>query len=618
MDPVSLLQGPCLWDDAGGEIRIATRTRHLATNHHLREGGVFMTVLLRPLPPVRLLLCSFVFGLSFSAVGCGSSGSGDPPPPPPPPPVLGPSVTTWQFDNERSGLNAQETALTPQTVTPQTFGKLFSYPVDGYVYAQPLLVSGLTINGGTHDVVFVATENDSIYAFDADTYGTGTPLWQVSLLQTGQSAIPNGPIQPVEGVTSTPVIDATSNMMYVVSMQTPADGGNDTFELHALSITTGAEQSGSPVQITASVPGTNQDSVNGIVTLTTSCLQRASLLLANGSLFIGFGSCHSGWLLAYDEKTLTQTGVFNMSPNLNGEGAYGGAGGVWMGGAGPAADSSGNIYVTTGNGPYDGQTAFGDSIMKFNTQLQLLDHFTPYVWAYMDCNDADLASGGLLLIPGTTEALAGGKTGKLYLVNTTDLGGMQDNDTGATQTLWFEPDLSPPYSATCTATGGGTVSGSAEINSYEIFGTAAYFNGTVYLGVTPTVASVPGPLRAFTYNGQLTAGPYASDNILPSSYGSTPFISANGTSGGVAWMIDHGQPIQGAGNSTTAILRAYDAGTLTEIYNSNDNAGDAPGYGIKFTSPIVANGKVYIGTGQDPLGGPNPQGELDVYGLKTQ
>jgi len=239
---------------------------------------------------------------------------------------------TWQFDNERSGLNAQETALTPQTVTPQTFGKLFSYPVDGYVYAQPLLVSGLTINGGTHDVVFVATENDSIYAFDADTYGTGTPLWQVSLLQTGQSAIPNGPIQPVEGVTSTPVIDATSNMMYVVSMQTPADGGNDTFELHALSITTGAEQSGSPVQITASVPGTNQDSVNGIVTLTTSCLQRASLLLANGSLFIGFGSCHSGWLLAYGEKTLTQTGVFNMSPNLNGEGAYGGAGGVWMGG----------------------------------------------------------------------------------------------------------------------------------------------------------------------------------------------------------------------------------------------------------------------------------------------
>src|SRR6202167_4979271 len=152
-----------------------------------------MTVLLRPVSPVRLLLFFFVLGLSFSAVGCGSSGSSAPPPPPPPP-VVGPSVTTWQFDNERSGLNAQETALTPQTVTPQPFGKLFSYPVDGYIYAQPLLVSGLTINGATHDVVFVATENDSIYAFDADTYGTGTPLWQVSLLQTGQSAIPHGPI----------------------------------------------------------------------------------------------------------------------------------------------------------------------------------------------------------------------------------------------------------------------------------------------------------------------------------------------------------------------------------------------------------------------------------------
>jgi hypothetical protein len=574
-----------------------------------------MSVLPRSLARVHWVPCVFVLALSFSSAGCGSSGTSSDPPPPPPP-VVGPSVTTWHFDNERSGLNAQETALTEETVAPQTFGKLFSYPVDGYVYAQPLLVSGLTINGGTHDVVFVATENDSVYAFDADTYGTGTPLWQISLLQTGQSAIPNGPIQPVEGVTSTPVIDPTSNTMYVVSMQTPAHGGNDTFELHALNITTGAEQSGSPIEITASVPGTNQDSVDGIVTLTTSCLQRAALLLANGSLFIGFGSCHSGWLLAYDEQTLSQTGVFNMSPNLNGEGTYGGAGGVWMGGAGPVADSSGNIYISTGNGPYDGQTAFGDSVMKFNAQLQLLDHFTPYVWEYMDCNDADLAAGGLLLIPGSTEALAGGKTGKLYLVNTTNLGGMQNNDTGATQTLWFEPDLSPPYSTSCTDAQGNVWT--ADINSYEIFGTAAYFNGTVYLGVTPTLATVPGPLRAFTYNGQLTAGPYASDNILPGSYGSTPFISANGTSGGVVWMIDHGEPLQGTGNATNAILRAYDAGTLTEIYSSNENAGDAPGYGIKFTSPIVANGKVYIGTGHDPIGGPNPQGELDVYGLKTQ
>jgi hypothetical protein len=453
-----------------------------------------------------------------------------------------------------------------------------------------------------------------VYAFDADARGSGSPLWQVSLLKSGETPLTNGPIQPVEGVTSTPTIDVTSNTMYVVSMQT--SGGTGTFRLHALDITTGAETNGGPVEINASVPGTNQDSKNGIVTLTTACLQRAALLLANGSLFIGFGSCHSGWLLSYDAKSLSQTGVFNMSPNLNGEGQFASAGGVWMGGGGPVADDSGDIFVTTGNGPYDGKTAFGESVMKFDSQLHLLDHFTPDDFEYMDCNDADLGSGGLLLIPGSTEALAGGKTGKLYLVNTAALGGMQQNDGGATQTLWFEPDLSPPYSMSCTDNQKKTWT--TDINSYEIFGTAAYFNGAVYLGITPTAPGVPGPLRAFTYNGQLTAGPYTADNIIQGSYGTTPFISANGSLDGIVWMIDHGNPLQTSGTPTAAILRAFDAGSLTEIYNSDDNANDAPGYGIKFTSPIVANGKVYIGTGHDPLGGPNPQGEIDVYGLKSQ
>jgi hypothetical protein len=578
-----------------------------------------MIARLRSVPLAKMLGFSLNFTLilafALASTGCGggsSGGSGSQDPPPPPPPAT--DVPTWHFDNARSGLNATETALTPQTVSPQTFGKLFSYNVDGYVYAQPLVVGGLTVNGATHNVVFVVTENDSVYAFDADTYGSGTPLWQVSLLKTGETPLTNGPIQPVEGVTSTPVIDVTSKTMYVVSMQT--SGGTGTFRLHALNITTGAEMSGSPVEVQASVPGTNQDSQDGIVYLTTACLQRAALLLANGSIFMGFGSCHSGWLLSYDENTLAQTGVFNMSPNLNGEGPYASAGGVWMGGGGPVADGSGNIYITTGNGPYDGQTAFGESVMKFDSQLHLLDHFTPYDYEYMDCADADLAAGGLLLIPGSTEALAGGKTGKLYLVNTTDLGGEQPQDAGATQTLWFEPDLSPPYSHTCVDPQGNKWT--TDINSYEIFGTAAYFNGTAYLGITPTLSSVPGPLRAFTYNGQLTAGSYTSDNILEGSYGTTPFISADGGTGGVVWMIDHGNPLQQSGTPTIAVLRAYDSGSLTEIYNSDDNASDAPGYGIKFTSPIVTNGKVYIGTGYDPLGGPNPQGELDVYGLKSQ
>ena len=551
-----------------------------------------------------------VLTLILVNAGCGTSSSNSSDPPPPP---AGINVPTWHFDNARSGLNASETALTPQTVAPKAFGKLFSYNVDGYVYAQPLVVSGLTINGATHNVVFVATENDSVYAFDADAAGTGTPLWQVSLLQAGETPLSNGPIQPVEGITSTPVIDVTGKILYVVSTQ--AAGTTGTFRLHALNLTTGAEMSGSPVEIQASVPGTNQDSQNGVVSLTTSCLQRAALLLENGSLFIGFGSCHSGWLLSYDAQTLTQTGVFNMSPDLNGEGLYGGAGGVWMGGGGPASDGSGNIFITTGNGPYDGSTAFGDSVMKFDSQLHLLDHFTPYDYAFMDCKDTDLAAGGILLIPGSSAALAGGKNGKLYLVNTGALGGEQANDAGATQTLWFEPDLSPPYTASCTDSQGKTWT--TDINSYEIFGTAAYFNSTVYLGVTPTTAGVPGPLRAFSYNGQLTAGPYTSDSILQSSYGTTPFVSANGAASGVVWMIDHGDPIQGVGTTTNAILRAFDAASLTEIYNSSESATDTAGYGIKFTSPIVANGKVYIGTGHDPLGGPNPQGELDVYGLKT-
>jgi hypothetical protein len=585
-----------------------------------------------------LLCCRFqarlsIFGAFFSSVsvvsavsalglmtmasimtGCGSSSGSVMTDPPPPPPVVGANVPTWHFDNARSGLNATETALTPQNVTPQKFGKLFSYVVDGYIYAQPLLVSSLKINGGTHNVVYVATENDSVYAFDSDSYGTGTPLWQVSLLKTGETPITNGSIEPVQGITSTPAIDLTSNTLYVVSMQTV--GNNGSFRLHALDITTGAEKSGGPVTLQASVPGTNQDSKNGEVSLTTSCLQRAALLEANGSIFVGFGACHSGWLLSYDATTLVQTGAFNMSPDLNGEGTYGGAGGVWMGGAGPAADGSGNVYVTTGNGPYDGTEAFGDSVLKFDSQLHLLDHFTPYDWEFFDCKDTDLGAGGILLIPGTTEALAGGKSGKLYLLDTMELGGMQADDAGATQTLWFEPDLSPPYTTTCTDNQNKTWT--TEINSYEIFGTAAYFNNAVYLGITPTLPDVSAPLRVFNYSGQLTAGPVSSDSILQSAYGTSPFVSASGTSNGIVWMIDHGTPIQGAGTPTAAILRAYDAGSLTEIYNSTNTSKDTAGYGIKFTSPIVANGKVYIGTAHDLLGGPNPQGELDVYGLKNQ
>ena len=408
----------------------------------------------------------------------------------------GVNVPTWHFDNGRSGWNNKETSLSPGNVSSKTFGKLFSYLVDGYAYAEPLLISNVTINGATHNVLYVATEHDSVYAFDADN-GSGTPLWHVSLLQSGETPITAGTIQPYQGVTSTPVIDPASNTIYVVSAQRTASGA--TFRLNALDIATGAQKFSGPKLIQASVPGTNASAVNGVVSLPQGCIQRAALLLANGNVYIGFGSCHSGWLLAYDAHTLAQTGVFNASPNLDGEGQFASAGGIWMGSGGPVADSAGNVYVSTGNGPWDGKTAFGDSILKLSPTLQLEDYFTPNDYQFLNCHDGDLAAGGLLLIPGSSNLVGGGKNGKLFLVNTANLGQEQASDAGAVQTIFFESDLSAPYSATCTDVSGDHTTQS---NSYEIFGTAAFYNGSIYLGVTPTAPTAPAGIREFVYSGK--------------------------------------------------------------------------------------------------------------------
>jgi hypothetical protein len=551
--------------------------------------------------------------------------------------MAGTNVVMWHFDAQRTGLNPTEASLTPTNVAPASFGKLFSYLLDGYEYGQPLLVSQLTIAGSTHNVVFAATENDSVYAFDSDNYGAGTPLWQTSLLQSGETPMTDGPIQPFQGITSTPVIDTTSNTMYVVSTQAQTAASTSTFRLNALDITTGKQKFGGPVTIEASVPGTNSDSPTGVDTLKTSCVQRAALLLANATVYIGFGGCHSGWLLAFGAQSLAQTGKFNASPNLNGEGPYASAGGVWMGGGGPAADANGNIYITTGNGPWDGVTAWGDSVLKFPNDGTLgtpatlgasgvpTDYFTPDDYRYMNCNDADLASGGLLLIPGSTQALAAGKTGKLYLVNTTNLGQEQANDAGATQTVpgVLIDQSFLPYSQSCTDVPGypGAGTWTTDVNSYEFFSTASYFNGSVYVGITPTATAIPVGIVQFQYSTTLTPALVSSPPMQRGSNGTTTFISANGTTDGVLWIVDHGDPIQNqnptATAPTTATLRAYDPNNLTtELYNSGINAGDAPGYGIKFTSPIVANGKVYIGTAHDLSTVTNPQGELDVYGAK--
>jgi hypothetical protein len=541
----------------------------------------------------------------------------------------GVNIATWHVDNNRSGLNAHETTLTPTTVSATgAFGKLFSYLVDGYAYAEPLIISTLPIKGATHNVLFVATEHDSVYAFDADN-GSQTPLWMTSLLQANETPLTNAPIQPYQGITGTPVIDTSTNILYVVSVQKNTSTGATSFRLNALDVTTGVQQPGSPVTITASVPGTNsQDGIgNGTtVTLNTGCMQRSALLEANGNIYIGIGSCPTGWLLAYNATTLAQVGVFNASPNLEGEGAYASAGGVWMGGGGPVADGSGNVYITTGNGPWDGQTAFSDSVLRFpptitsgpNGTMQPADYFTPSTYQYMDCADSDLAAGGLMLIPGSTTLVAGGKMGRLYLTNAGNLGHENSSDSGAEQELWFESDLSAPYQSNpCNDANGSTYT--AEVNSYQIYGTSAYFNGYVYLGISQTASGTVAPVRQFQWNSSaltLTPGAYTSPNQPVNTRGTTPFISSNGASDGIVWMINQGVPLQ-QGTPTAAALYAYDADNFPNVlYNSSQNSGDSAGYAIKFTSPVVANGKVYISTGHANYTATNPQGEIDVYGLK--
>jgi uncharacterized protein YjdB len=532
----------------------------------------------------------------------------------------GANVPLYHFDAARTGLNPGEGILSPATVGTSNFGKLFSYTLDGYVYGQPLLISNLMINGTAHNVVFAATENDSVYAFDSDNYGTGSPLWQVSLLQSGETAMTNGPIQPVQGVTSTPAIDLATHTIYVVSAQTSTAAGS-TFRVNALDITTGAQQPGSPVTINVSATGVNAGA------LTTACIQRAALLVSNGYVYIGFGGCHDGWLLAYEEQNLAAAPVtFNSSPNLTGEGAYASAGGVWMGGGGPVADASGNIYISTGNGPWSPtQSSWSDSVLEFSpassgsSTFTMLSYFTPAAYEFMDCSDADLAAGGVLLIPGANQVVAGGKIGELFLLNTTSLGGESTGDTGAAYTTFFDQGLTGDgqFSKSCTDANNNTWT--TDVSPYEIFGTASYFNGSVYLGITPTAAlSTPAYIRQFPYDPSssppLGLGAYVAPNIFEGSYGYTLAISADGTSNGVVWLLDHGQAIQGSGvvTPTSASLIAYDAALTTELYNSASNSADTPGYGIKFSAPMVANGKVYIATGHDTAG----TGELDVYGLK--
>lgn len=499
-------------------------------------------------------------------------------------PDFGPvSVLTYHNDGQRTGLNANETILNPTNVNSSTFGKVFSYPVDGQVYAQPLFVSSLAnIGGGTHNVVYVATEHNSVYAFDADGLSPN-PLWQKNLGPSKPSSDTEG-ISPELGITATPVIDGTTDTLYVV-----ADTQGGVFRLHALDLHDGSEKFGGPVQVTATVAGSGADSVNGNITLEGACYQRPALALVNNIVFIAFGHCPHGWILGYNSQSLAQVSKLNTTPD--------GAGGtLWGGGAGPATDGLGNLYVITGVDFGDPASGFNDSFLKLSAaDLSIIDFFTPSNESFLRANDGDLGSGGPLVLPDNTsshphEVVGGGKDGRVFLVDRDHMGG-----------------FNPPSNPACTNTSTPPPScdnnvqtlpniGNAQFDN--LFDTPAYWNGLLYYH------SQGAFLQAFPYSNGLLSGKVASGSQTFGDHGATPSVSANGTSAGIVWELQ----VDAWRTNGPAILRASDASNVgTELYNSTQaaSARDKAGPAVKFTVPTVVNGHVYVGTGN----------ELDVYGL---
>ena len=487
---------------------------------------------------------------------------------------------TYHNDNSRTGQNLGETVLTPANVNSAHFGKLFRYTVDGYVYAQPLYVANLAIPGqGFHNVVFVATEHDSVYAFDADNRAPQT-LWHVSFLGAGVTSVPSADtgsndIAPEVGITGTPVIDPATKTLYVVA-KTKEPGAAYFLRLHALDITTGAEKFGGPVAVGATITG-NGDGDDGAGHVPFNSLRqtdRCALLLDHGTIYIasashGDNDPYHGWVLAYDASTLAQVAVWNATPNES-------RAGIWQSGGGPAADAAGNVYVSTGNGTFNaslGGTGYGDSLLKLASgTLAVSDYFTPFNQSTLESLDADMGSGGPMLLPDQSSGpahlmVAFNKQGTLYLVDRDNMGHF--NAAADTQIV---QEISHAIG--------------------QAFGTPAYFNRTIYMHGESDV------LKAFTWNGTtLTAsGQGMTTSAFP---GATPTISANGTSNAIVWELQ----TDGFGRGAAAILRAVDATNIgNELYNSSQNGPAGPA--VKFTVPTVANGKVYVGT----------QTGLEVYG----
>ncbi len=502
-------------------------------------------------------------------------------------------ATTWRYDNARTGQNIAETKLTPANVNATTFGKVRSYPVDGYVYAQPLYLSGLTIGGITHNVVFVATEHESVYAFDADH---NVQLWVASLVDTahgaaaGATSVPSqdvgtSDILPEIGITATPVIDPATNTIYVEAKS--KENGGYVHRLHALDVTTGKERPGSPVAIAPSIAGTGVGSVNGVINWQPQWqLERPGLLLLNGKVYMAFASHgdngpYHGWVLGYDAATLQPAGVYNTAPN-------GSEGGIWESGAGLAADtiaSGGRMFIVNGNGetvdgpPYTDTQSYGNAIerLDLSTGVHAADQWTPFDTDQLSASDIDQGSGGILLLPDqlgvhTHELVQVGKNGRIELLDRDNLGGF---DTAVNHVV---QEIS------------GQIGG--------LWSTPAYWNGSLYFWGRGDV------LKQFTLqNGLLSGAPVSQGQDYSAFPGASPVVTSNGTANGIVWALR----TDGYAANGPALLYAYDATNLSNLlYISNLNSlRDAAGIAVKFTVPTVIDGKVFVGA----------QGEVDVYGL---
>lgn len=535
-------------------------------------------------------------------------------------------VLTYHNNLSRDGTNTHEFALTTSNITTTTFGKLFSCQTDGAIYAQPLWIPQLTVGGAPHNVVIVATQHESLYAFDADA-APCTTLWHVSLVDsshggtTGESAVPSsgtgalvgsgyGDIAPEVGITGTPVIDSTTNTLYVVS-KSVATSTQFFQRLHAIDVTTGNERiPPHSIDSTVTVPGNAPDSVGGQVAFNPrTAHQRPGLVLSNGVVYVAWASHedrdpYHGWLMGFSPSTLepVANAVFNTTPNTVGTASYA-RGGIWMGGGAPAVDSSGYLYCITGNGTFNANSGgpnYGDSVLKLSTAsgLSVADYFTPLDQASLDANDTDFGSGAATVLVDQPSATAphlvigGGKEGNLFLLNRDNLGKFNGSTNSVVETVNL---------------------------GNSIFATPVFWQTNLY------VAGV-GPLKMFIFNlttGQFAGSPYSQSATRYGFPGATPSLSANGSTNAILWALENTNYCtpQSPGCGAT-VLHAYDAINLaTELWNSSQAASnrDKAGNAVKFTVPTVANGKVYVGTRGNNTGGADSStstpGELEVYGL---